>query len=310
MQLDLQGILDRAGLGNIIGRDASSLRTEEWQAVDDEVIETIRPTLLARDALAPLIDRSLTGAGWTEIKTRTRGERSPARRDLDGEPEEADLAERGEVINRTAVIHAESLLKWRMLEASRHGRQPLNVDAQADAAAVVGQSEEELAWAGDADLEIDGVLRPTGYSTAAGASWSAGAGAGQVNVFETLNAMSSYLDGNNTPGVRYVGPRLLVLNPAQARYANSRYQDGGGRTPLQEARDSGFFERVVVTPYQTAGRATLIPLNRAYLKWYLMEDVTTDELPTRGRNVLLSTYSIETLVAKTGAAVVERTGLT
>lgn len=309
MQLDLQGILDRAGLGNVIGRDASSLRTDEWQAVDDEVVDTIQPQLQARQVLAPLIDRRFTGAGWLEVKTQSRGERSPARRDIDGEPEEADLAEVSELTTKSAVIHAESFIKWRHLEASRHGRVPLDVSAQADAGLVVAQSEEELAWVGDSDLGIDGVLRPTGYSTAAGSSWSAGAGAGQENVYADVNAMNSYLEGNNATGVRYTGPKLLVLNPAQALRANTKYASPGSGTPLTDLRNAGLVDQIVVTPHQTAGRATLLPLNRAYLKWYIMQDVTTDELPTRGRNVLLSTYGIETLVARVGASVVERTGL-
>ncbi|MFO1532787.1 MAG: encapsulin [Thermoplasmatota archaeon] len=308
--LDLRQVLDKNGLGELIGRDASNLRQEEWQAIDDEVIEVARPLLQAREILRPIIDTRFKGAGWTEIKSRKATDRGAAVTDMSGDPENADLRTISDVLIKAPVHHAESFIGWRNLEASRHSREPLDVSAQGDAGAVVGQREEAFVALGDSALGIDGLCNPTDRSTTAGASWSAGSGAGVKNAFADINAMSAYLDGDNTEKVTYAGRKILVVNPVEGKRLKARFEDGAGGSPLKDVMDAKLIDALWVNPQQTAGKACMFPLNKAYARWFHLQDVTTDELPARGRNTLLSTYAINTVQIRMGKAFVERTGLT
>lgn len=308
--LDLRTILDKNGLGDLIGRDASSLRQEEWQAIDDEVVETLRPSLVARLKLKPLLDNRFKGAGWTQIKGYKASDRSLGKVDLDGEPEDVDLRTLSEFLTKAPVLHAESKLAWRQLEASRNGREPLDVTAAADAAAIGGQLEENLLWRGDSDLGIDGFANATGKSTTTGGNWSTT----PADAITDIKAMWAYLTGKNTlgtdsKGVTFAGPKLLVMNPQEAEFLGAPRSSTSDTTVLEFCRKNGYFDDYVVTPFQPAGTVAMRPVNRAYVRWFLMEDWQTDELATTGRNKVLSTYSIQTLQNRQGASCVERTAV-
>lgn len=290
--------LEGAGLGGMIGREASALREEEWQAIDDEAVTVLRDVLTARPAFARVVDTRYTGAGWLEVKGYKRAERAAAKTDESGDPEAADLPTLTSFLTRTMVHHAETRLPWRHLEASRHGRENLDVSGIAEAAAVVGQREDD-AWYNGQDPLADGVLKATGKTTAVGSDWSGST----ANPFNDLNAIAAAADAAG-----HVGPRVLVVHPTNMKELRTPHTGKGGSS-LTEAKESDLIQDVVVTNKATLGTCSVIHMNPAYLRWFLMVDTMTEQLASPGRDVLLSTLTIQAQQIRQAATIHERTGI-
>jgi uncharacterized linocin/CFP29 family protein len=303
--LDWSELLKAATGRDAIGRDASALRQEEWQAIDEETIEVVRVTPSALDFFSPLIDRRFQGAGWTEIKTYKAGTRKAAVVDMSGDPIQGDYRQKTSTLTPVPIVHAESLFKWRMVEQARTGRIPFETEEVAEAGVEVLTKNDSVIYAGDADLGLDPLLAPTGRTTSAGTSWAT-----PLNAYNDISAMSQALDDLiGSGGV----PRVLFVNSAQALRLRAKNTGGEGGTPLKDLIDVGVLsgvDAVRVTPFQTAGKALLMPMSKAYAKIYVTVSLRNEEIVNPGRDKVVSTWNALTTKVRVPEVFIEKTGLT
>ena len=285
-----------------IGRDASSsLRQEEWEAIDTETVEQVRRVLTARNLLnaGGAIDTSLKGAGWTQVKRYKRGTRRPAKTDMSGEPASPDHTTLTESTLPIPIHHAEWGMFWRNLEASRNGREPLDVTEPREAGLEVATQEDTFFYLGDSDLSIDGILNATNRQTVTAGAWSTDANAAYDNVLE---AVDEKLKVQNI-----VGRPKLVIHPTNMKQLRRRFGSGDSNTPLKQILDAGLLriEDIFVTTVRAAGKPVLVVPERPYMKAWLPVDVTSEGLPSQGKNPQGTTWSASTLDIRNANAIVE-----
>lgn len=300
-------ILGRELGASVVGRDASLLRDEEWQRIDDEVVDVIRRQIVARPLLARMgaFDTETLQSVETEVKYYERNGRVAARTDMTGQPENIDAGTYTPKFGLVPIHHAESLLPWRALEISRlPGGQPIDLSDQADAAAETGLQEDNVFLTGDSDLGIDGLLGPTGGQSFAGTSWSAASGAGAVNAYNDVNTALNKVESENI-----FGEGVLFLNPNQAK--DLRGLTSNDRTGLSLVFDSDLVDQdnVLSSTAVTVGEAHFVVVNRRYVKGYLGTDFVTEEYTVPGKDVGLTTWAASTIVFRRPKASVKITGI-
>lgn len=297
---DWSDILRAEGV-NIVGRDQSLLRDEEWQALDDDTVRVVRPLLRARQAFAPIIDTTLTGPGWTEVKFYEQSDRAAAVIDMKGEPGEYDLPTLQDRNVRVPVIHAEWEVQWRILEASRNGMAPLDVEGAQQAATQVAHSEDIFALQGNAALGIEGLLGPTGATAIASQDWSAD----PDNAYEDI-----LLALTTAENAGFATEYKIVVNPTNKAEAMA-LRAGADGTSWSKVVDAGLMsdDDLVSSVRQTLGTATFVPMNSAYAKWGITSDIRNDPLPAVGRNPRGSTWTTQFLQHKVPAAYLTLTGI-
>lgn len=292
----------------VIGREASPLRTEEWEKIDTKTVEVVRRQVKFRNILAQygILDVSNVGAGVTQKARYERGTRQTARTDMSGEPQRGDQTTLTRVTTPVPLHHAEGLIDWRNLEASRRGLEPLDMVEAIGAATEVALQEDTFFAIGDSDLSIDGLLNPTNRQTMAGGAWTSNPG----TVYDKVIAADKLL--NDDSGAQYVGDRVLFVSAAEKALMLQRYGSGSDYTPYQQLLDSKVVKDIVVVPsdIRAAGTAALVAMNPAYFQAEVTVDMRTDPLPMQGRNTWFTTWAAGTFEAKKPRAVVELTSIT
>lgn len=305
---ELLGALGGKIGAEVLGRESSPLRQEEWEKIDEKTVETVRRQVKARNLLAKygILDVSGVGAGVTQKKRYERGTRQPAVTDMSGEPQRGDVTTLTEVLTPIPLHHAEGLIDWRNLDASRRGRDPLDMTETIAAATEVSLQEDTFFYLGDADLAIDGMLNPTNRQTLAGGDWSGNPG----TVYDKVIEADSLLNDDN--GAQYTGPRVLFVSATENRYLKQRYNDGGNATPYKDLLESEVVDEIVVVPsdVRAAGTAALVAMNPAYFGAEITVDMRTDPLPMQGRNTWFTTWAAGTFEAKKARACIELQNIT
>lgn len=292
----------------VIGRESSPLRQEEWEAIDKETVEVVRRQIVFRPLLSKygILRTDVQGAGVTQIKRYEQVARKAAKTDMSGEPEEGDFSPLKSATTPVPIHHAAGHLDWRMLESSRRGSEPLDVTEPIRCAIEV-QEREDTFWAlGDSDLGIDGLLNPTNRQTFAGGNWTADPN----TIWDKIAEADEKL--NDDSGATFQGDRVLFVSASERRKMNKRYGSGSDTTPAKQLIESGLVKEIVTvsTSIRAAGTATLVAMNPAYQKASLTVDIRTDPLPSMGRNPRFVTWGAGTFQAKKPRSVVELTGIT
>lgn len=185
---------------DFLGHAENPLRADEWERLNQTVIEVARRTLVGRrfiDLYGPL------GAGVQSMPQDQFKGVEPGAVDLVGDAETTRVFADKRTFLTIPLIYKDFLLHWRDIEAARTHNMPLDVSAAAGAAAFCAQREDELIFFGNKELGHEGLFTAEGRNTRKRGDWSTpgSAFADIVAATEQLNSVDHY------------GPYALVLSP-------------------------------------------------------------------------------------------------
>lgn len=286
---------------SVVGRDASALREAEWKAIDDQVIDVVRRTLFARQLLAEngCFDTDTIGGLEPTLETWARTDRAGSKRDMTGQPEDADRGDLSSSIDKVPIEHAESRIPWRELEVARQtGRLP-EVRDTVGAGAKVALGEDDLYLNGDSDLGIDGILAPTNGQSFAGSDWGTSG-----NAFSDVNTALEKLELKDIEDPQ----RYLLVHPSDGKQLRDLTSNDNAEKDL--ILESDLVRDVISTnAIGSAGTAHVGVLQPQYVTAYLGVDVRTDEYTVQGRDVGLTTWLAATIRVHEPNAFVKITGV-
>jgi len=190
---------------DFLGHSENPLRPEEWQRLNDTVIQVARRTLIGRrfiDLYGPL------GAG---VQTVAHDQFIGAEKgavDLVGEVETSNVFADRRTFKTIPLVYKDFLLHWRDIEAARSHNMPLDVSAAAGAAAFCAAREDELIFYGDEKLGYEGLMTAEGRTQMPLYDWKE-PGNGFRNVVEATALLNA--NGHFGPYAMVVSPRLYAL---------------------------------------------------------------------------------------------------
>jgi len=198
-------------------RTLETLRKDEWELLDTDIVEPGRERLRAA---GDLISRGLVlpvpnGLGTTIVQHETASEMTAADVSMDGRTRgEQDRIVFSLVSTPLPIIHKDFQLNIRALEASRNGGSPLDTTQAVEAAIQVSETVEGMVLNGFAANDILGFGASSGqlygYTNAPnrntstlGTSWATDTGA---NILADVLTMITGLQGD-----RMYGPYMLYV---------------------------------------------------------------------------------------------------
>lgn len=193
-----------------VGHATALLTDEEINYIDEKVVETVLPRLIARTLFAP---KSLGHAGFRLVTFYTEGVMSAAIMDMEAQQESKDRMPLAPHTVVVPVLHKEFDLLWRDLEMKRAAGQPIDVAAARGAARKVAELEDLYLLTGDHTgvnfLGIEGLATATGrLASAAGAKDWVNPGT-SYNCIDYVSAAITALEGAG-----HYGPYKMVLPTA------------------------------------------------------------------------------------------------
>lgn len=185
---------------DFLGHAENPLRADEWERLNQTVIEVARRSLVGRrfiDLYGPL------GAGVQTVPQDQFKGVEPGAVDLVGDAVTSRVFSDKRTFLTIPLIYKDFLLHWRDIEAARSHNMPLDVSAAAGAAAFCAQREDDIIFFGNKELGYEGLFNAEGRCTRKRGDWSTpgSAFADIVAATETLNAEDHY------------GPYALVVSP-------------------------------------------------------------------------------------------------
>lgn len=184
---------------NLLRQDAP-LSAEEWQRIDEVVVEVARSRLVGRrfiNMFGPL------GAGIQCIQRDTFAGADAAGTSLLGEEDIHPV--HAEARNFTAIplIFKDFQMYWRDIETSRSSGTPLDASAAAGAADLVARAEDDLILNGSERLGLEGLTNARWRNTVPLRNWDE-AGQAFQNVVDATRKLSD---------AGYFGPFAMAVSP-------------------------------------------------------------------------------------------------
>lgn len=190
---------------DFLGHAENPLRPEEWDRLNDTVIQTARRTLIGRrfiDLYGPL------GPGVQTVPHDQFLGADKGEVDLVGEVETANVFADRRTFKTVPLVYKDFLLHWRDIEAARTHNMPLDVSAAAGAAAFCAIREDELIFYGDEKLQYEGLMTAHGRTQMELYDWTQ-PGNGFRNVVEATERLNA--NGHFGPYAMVCSPRLFAL---------------------------------------------------------------------------------------------------
>jgi len=194
-------------------REAAPLSSDEWAALDRAVVEAARRVLVGRRIL-PLYG-PLGAAVQTVAVDRLSGPPRAALT-LTGEEATASLAAVRRFLPLT-LIHADLVVHWRDLEATRRFGLPLETTAAAAAAVRCAHTEDDLIFNGRPDLGLEGLRTVEGRVVEVLSDWAL-----MGNAFRDIVTATQRLAAGGFPG-----PYAVVTSPALYATLHRVYENTG-----------------------------------------------------------------------------------
>jgi uncharacterized linocin/CFP29 family protein len=188
-----------------VGLETGALTDEEIIYIDNRVVESVRPRLLAGISSLFSVFR-LPHAGFKTVRGYKETDMGPATIDMDGETDAYDRIELAKYDIKVPAISKGFELNWRDIIAARNGGIPIDIRSAENAARQVIEEEEKLLLTGEMTgwraLGIEGLATATGRNTTAGGDWSA-------NAFTYVNNAIGELETD-----AHLGPYALIVKPS------------------------------------------------------------------------------------------------
>ena len=230
-------------MSDYLMRDDAPFSSEEWEKLDDLVVDVARKFLVGRRFIqltGPL------GAGVQTVPVPSVGSAEACLHDEEGcacEAGECEVIEvTGHKFMSLPLIHQDFRLAWRDIEASRRMGWPLELGPAAAASAACARAEDELIFHGHPDHGYQGLLNATGCHTVPLGKWEE---SGQA--FADIVAATEALVADG-----FYEPFAVVLSPAL--YAKTqRVARGIGRLEsklIKDVAEGGLFRSPVLAEDQ------------------------------------------------------------
>lgn len=298
---DLQKKLANLGLDSV-GRDTSMLTDDEWEVVDNELIQVLREEAVFPQLLREMgITREVNEPGKMAVEFWSIQDRLAATRDLSMSRRNADTVLLSPTVQSNPVTYALVQVPRLALEASRRGSLPArDVLGVREATSIVVDSVNDLLANGDSAYGVDGILGTTGRQAAAGTSWAT-AGNAYMDVLDMNKAL---LDKNVISG-----QRVLFVNQAEAKNVQ-RVFSSTSQSQLEIIEKARLIDKFVVTPRRGAATATMARFSPNYVKHLVTQPVTVEEVGQVMRAPVFLVWTQQTVLVGKADAVVDRTTLT
>lgn len=184
--------------------DTAQLTDEELRYIDNRVVDTVSPQLIARKLFPVFV---LPHAGFTTVRGYKKTSKAQARISLQGQGGSKDRATLSAFDITVPVIDSNFTLYWRDILASRNGGIPLETMEVEDAARQCAEEEDKLLLTGEysgwSALGVEGLATATGRNTKAGGAWPTNCIANVSDAIAELEADS------------HQGPYALVARTTQ-----------------------------------------------------------------------------------------------
>ncbi|MCS7196029.1 MAG: encapsulin [Aquificaceae bacterium] len=229
---------------DFLGKDQSPLSFEEWQQLEDAILQVARKTLVCRRFM-PIVGP--IGVGHQVISYDVYLGVEPGVCEVrPGEESEAcepvRTGKRKHIILPT--LFKPFSISWRDLEYCRQFNLPLEVSQASAAAFATSVAEDTLVIHGNPKLEIEGFLTVEGRQTMSMSDWDV-----LGNAFNDVSLAIAKLSEKG-----FYGPYYLLLNPKEYFKLNRVYHNTG----LLELEQ---IKKLVADVYYTP----IVPENRAIM---------------------------------------------
>lgn len=288
-----------------VGMETGRLTLEEWQYVDREIVEAVRPRLVGRllYALTPL-----PHAGFMQVKYYARSDMSQAQISMRGLGGSRDRTVKTPDTINVPVIAKNFDLHWREILAARYGGLPMDVQEAANAGIQVAEEEDKLMLSGEyTGFPAYGVM---GFTSRTFRNQVGATGAWPTTAFTDINAARAALQSSGFQGVPFaLVARASELKKLDALITN---QTKTYRTALLEnnliqaifesdnlfANDGGTDSAVVCVP----GRQNFDLLQGQAMTTFLWQD--------EDMNILGKVYTVVVPRIRQPTSICEITGIT
>ncbi len=190
---------------DFLGHNENPLRPEEWERLNETVIQVARRTLIGRrfiDLYGPL------GPGVQTVPHDQFVGVEKGAVDLVGEVETDRVFADRRTFKTIPLVYKDFLLHWRDIEAARSNNMPLDVSAAAGAAAFCAMREDALIFYGDEKLGYEGLMTAAGRTQMPLYDWTE-PGNGFRNVVEATERLNA--NGHFGPYAMVCSPRLYAM---------------------------------------------------------------------------------------------------
>jgi uncharacterized linocin/CFP29 family protein len=241
------GILKEELMDDILMRNQAPVSAEEWQSIDQTVVEVARKVLVGRRFI-PMAGPLGLGAQYITTDRLPVSEKAPVA---------VDLSSRRVV--PLATLEKDFNLLWQDLATAKQTGSPLDVGPIAVATVMVTQQEDALIFNGSRQAE--GLLTAKGHLTGAFGNWD--------DPLAAIAAVAAAVGAMMNQGLQ--GPFALAVNPVT--YAKLLKPVDGNHLALKlmgEIATAGVFQ----TPVLTENQAVVVSNGRENLELVVGQDLT------------------------------------
>jgi uncharacterized linocin/CFP29 family protein len=273
---------------DILDRKSAPLTGDEWNRIDEAVVETARSKLVGRrmiGILGPL------GPGVYAMPYAIFSGRQPSGVDMIGD--RGDLvveATHRETIN-IPVLFKDFKIFWRDVEADRHLGIPLDVSTAAVAANDVADQEDQLIFNGHKELGHQGLLTVKGRLTVKMGKWEEGGGP----LGDTVKAVNALTEAG------HYGPYVMAVSPFLYGQMVRNY----GNTGMLELDQVQALLRGKVYPCSAiqGKKATVIATGMQNLSLAVGQDLVTSYTAAENMNHLFRVFETIALLTRRADAI-------
>jgi uncharacterized linocin/CFP29 family protein len=199
---------------DFLQRDQAPLRSDQWTALDQAVVQTARAILVGRRFITLV---GPFGPGVEALPSDSLAGTTAGQIDLLGNAEGEAVGIEQRRYLPLPLIYKDFWVHWRELEANRQFGLPLDTGKAAAAAATCAQTEDRLVFDGDTTLGLPGLRNVDGRQAPPMRDWGQ---AGQ--------AFADVVDGVRLLTVHgFPGPYALVVSPQLYAQLNRIFANTG-----------------------------------------------------------------------------------
>lgn len=252
-----------------LNRADSPLTPQEWELIDNTIIDVARRSLVGRRFLhvfGPL------GAGVQDVDYDLFTGTGSAQVAVFGETETSMVRAKRRVHENIPLVYKDFMLYWRDLETARQINHPIDVSAAAAAASIVAQKEDYLIFNGDDECGYDGLVNAEGRNTVVARDWKEAGNSFQ----DVVDARAKLLEAG------FAGPYAVIVNPTWYSQLHRVYANSGVLeiNHIRELATAGVFQ----TPALKEGQGLILSVGIQNFDLAIGQDMITAYLGVEKMN--------------------------
>lgn len=275
-------------MGDYLNRSQSPLTEEQWESLENAVVDTAKKHLIGRRFLSlygPL------GAGVQYLDFKTYAGDFKAVIDFVGDGDEGILHSPSRQIKQIPMIYKDFKIEWRDLETYAVQALPIDTTPAAMSAVFVAEMEDDLIFNGSPQQGIEGLLTAQGRSYVKIGNWDE-EGAAYQDIIKAAEILSG--KGFREPYALILSPKLYskLLKP----FKNTQYLE------IDLVRKA-VTECIYKSPVIKDDKAILISKDADYVDLAVAQDITLAFLETSKMNHYFRVFELVIPRIKVPAAI-------